>query len=99
MMTHKTKGIVLRTVKYGETSVIVAVYTELFGIQSYLVNGVRISSKKSPGKSALFQPSAILDLVVYHNDLKNLQRIKEYKWGWLYRTIFSDVFSNAVALF
>ena len=38
---HKTKGIVLRTVKYGETSIIVTIFTELFGIQSYLVNGVQ----------------------------------------------------------
>ena len=46
VMVHKTKGIVLRTVKYGETSVIVTILTELFGLQSYLVNGVRTSSGK-----------------------------------------------------
>ncbi len=96
---HKTKGIVLRTVKYGETSVIVSVFTELFGQQSYLVNGVRTSTKKGAGKAALFQPTAILDLVVYHNDLKQLQRIKEFKWGHLYKNILSDVKKNAVALF
>ncbi|WP_315819946.1 DNA repair protein RecO [Paraflavitalea speifideaquila] len=45
-MIHSTKGVVLKTVKYGETSVIVTIYTELFGIQSYLVNGVRTSTKK-----------------------------------------------------
>lgn len=96
---HKTKGIVLRTVKYGETSVIAAIYTELFGLQSYLVNGVRTSSKNGSGKAGLFQPGAMLDLVVYHNDLKNLQRLKEYRWGHLYKHIFSDVLKNAVALF
>jgi DNA repair protein RecO (recombination protein O) len=96
---HKTKGIVLRGVKYGETSLIVTIYTELFGIQSYLVNGVRTSSRKGPGKANLFQPSAILDLIVYHNDLKNLQRIREFKWGVLYQHIFFDVLKNAVALF
>jgi DNA repair protein RecO (recombination protein O) len=96
---HKTKGIVLRTVKYGETSVIVAIYTELFGIQSYLVNGVRASTKKSPARASLFQPAAILDLIVYHNELKNLQRIKEFKWGYLYQHIFSDVLKNSVGLF
>ena len=96
---HKTKGIVLRTVKYGETSIIAAIYTELFGLQSYLVNGVRTSSKKGPGKASLFQPGAILDLVVYHSDLKNLQRIKEFKWGYLYKHIFSDILKNSVALF
>ena len=96
---HKTKGIVLRAVKYGETSLIVTMFTELFGLQSYLVNGVRTSSKKGSGKANLFQPTAILDMVVYNNELKHLNRIKEFKWSYLYQHIFSDVPKNAVALF
>ncbi len=96
---HKTKGIVLRAVKYGETSIIVNILTELFGVQSYLVNGVRTSTKKGTGKANLFQPSAILDMVVYHNELKHLNRIKEFKWGHLYHHLLSDVPKNAVALF
>lgn len=98
-MVNKTKGIVLRTVKYGETSVIVTIFTELFGLQSYLVNGIRKSQAKGGSKSALFQPAAILDLVVYHQETKNLNRLKEYNWNILYRNILSDVISNAVALF
>ena len=100
MELHKTRGIVLRNVKYGETSLIVTLYTELFGVQSYLVNGVRTAAKKGQGgKAGLFQPAAILDLVVYHNELKNLQRIREFRWGFLYRHIFFDVLKNAVAVF
>ena len=98
-MIFKTNGIVLRTVKYGETSIIASVYTELFGIQSYLMNGVRTSSKKGSGKANLFQPAAILDLVVYHNELKNLQRLKEFRWGYLYKQLFFSVTKNLVALF
>ena len=97
--THKTRGIVLRVVKYGETSLIVTILTELFGIQSYIVSGVRTTSKKGTGKANLFQPAAILDLVVYHNELKHLNRIKEFRWGFIYQHIFSDVPKNAVALF
>lgn len=96
---HKTKGIVLRTVKYGETSLVVTIFTELFGLQSYMVSGVRTSTKKGTGKANLFQPTAILDLVVYHNELKHLNRIKEFKWHYLYQNIFSDVPRNSVALF
>lgn len=96
---HHTKGIVLRTVKYAETSVVVTIYTELFGIQTYLVNGVRTHSKTSAGKAAQLQPAAILDLIVYHNDFKNLQRIKEIKWAHLFTALFSDVLKNSVALF
>jgi DNA repair protein RecO (recombination protein O) len=98
-MLHKTKGIVIRVVKYGETSVIVSIYTELFGIQSYIVNGVRTSSKKGSGRANLFQSAAILDLVVYHNELKNIQRLKEFRWGHLYQTLFFDVIKNSVALY
>ncbi len=98
-MTHKTNGIVLRTVKFGETSVIVTICTELFGVQSYIVNGVRISTPKRQAKANSFQPAAILDLVVYHNDLKNLQRIKEFKWAYLYQHVFFSVLKNSVALF
>lgn len=98
-MTHKTRGIVLRTVKYGETSVIVSVYTELFGIQNYMVKGVRQSSKKSSGKAIYFQPAAILDMVVYNNEFKNLNFIKEYEWSCLYEQIFFDVVKNTVAIY
>lgn len=96
---YKTKGIVLRAVKYGETSMIVTIFTELFGVQPYIVNGVRTTSKKGTGKASLFQPAAILDLVVYHNELKQLNRIKEFKWEKIYRNIFSDVPRNAVAMY
>lgn len=96
---HHTRGIVIRTVKYGETSLIATIYTELFGLQSYIVNGVRTSSKKGSGKANLFQPAAVLDLTVYHNELKNLQRIKEFKWAVLYNQLYFDVIKNSVALF
>lgn len=96
---HHTRGIVLRTVKYGETSIIVSIFTELFGVQSYIVNGVRASTKKGSGKANMFQPTAILDMVVYHSEFKQLQRIKEYRWAHIYNHIFSDIKKNAVAVF
>jgi DNA repair protein RecO (recombination protein O) len=96
-LIHSTKGIVLRSIKYGETSIIANIFTEIFGIQSYIINGVRTSGKTS--KAHFFQPSSILDLQVYHNELKNLQRIKDLKWAFLYKSILSDVTKNSVALY
>lgn len=98
-MISKTKGIVLRSVKYGETSLIVTMFTEIFGLQSYLINGVRQITKKGGTKAGFFQPAAILELVAYHNDFNKLQRLREYKWEYLYQHILSDVRKNAVALF
>ena len=76
---------------------VVSVFTEKFGIQSYIVNGIRTAGKNN--KSQYFQPSALLDLQVYHNELKSLQRIKEVKWSILLTNIFSDIFKNAVAIY
>lgn len=97
-MTHKTRGIILRTVKYGETSLVVSVFTELFGVQTYMVNGVR-SAKKSTAKANLFQPGAILDLLVYHHEQKNMQRIREFSWAILYQHVLSDVIKNSITLY
>ena len=96
-MTHKTKGIVLRAIKYGETSLVVTLFTELFGVQTYLVNGARTSKKTSQGN--LFQPAAILDLVVYHNEQRNMQRIKEVRWDFLFKEVLTDVIKNSIALY
>jgi DNA repair protein RecO (recombination protein O) len=97
-MTHKTKGIVLKTVKYGETSLVVTIFTELFGMQSYMVNGIR-TAKRAGNKAAMFQPAAILDLEVYHNEQKNLQRIKESGWSILFEHILNDVIRNSIAMY
>jgi len=97
-MIHRTKGIVLRTIKYGETSVVTSIFTEMFGIQSYIINGVRTSGKGA-AKASYFQPASVLEMEVYHNELKNLQRIKEYKWSYLFKNIFNDVIRNAVAVY
>ncbi len=98
-MTHKTKGIVLHTIQYSETSIITSIYTELFGLQSYIVKGVRQTSTKTQNKSVYFQPGSMLDMEVYNNNLKNLQFIKEYKWNYLYKQVLFDVVRNAIAQF
>jgi DNA repair protein RecO (recombination protein O) len=97
-MTHKTRGIVLRPVKYGETSLVVSIFTELFGLQTYLVNGAR-SAKKTGTKAILLQPASLLDMEVYHQEQKNMHRIKECTWSYLYKNIFTDVVKNSIALY
>ena len=96
---HKTKGIVLKCVKYGDTSIITTIYTELFGLQTYIVKGVRKPSKRGSNNANNFLPAAILDLQVYHNEQKQIQFIKEFQWSFLYNNIYYDVVKNAVAMF
>lgn len=97
-MTHKTRAIILRSIKYGETSLVVTAFTELFGIQAYLVNGVRTAAKTG-SKAILYQPATLLEMEVYHNELKNMHRIKESNRAFLYKNILSDVVKNSIALF
>ena len=57
------------------------------------------TAKKSAAKANHFQPGAILDLVVYHNEQKQMQRIKEFHWDHLFQEVLSDVVKNSVALY
>ncbi len=74
-MLHKTRGIVLRTVDFSDTSIIAKIYTEQFGTQSYLIKGAK--RKKASIKANLFQPFSLLELVVYKKEKKQLQTLKE----------------------
>jgi len=98
-MVHTTRGIVLRTTAFGDTSLIATVYTRQFGLQQYIIKGARQGSKKGPGKAVFFQPAAMLDLVVYHNELKQLQYIRELNWAVVYGQILHMLGKNSVAVF
>lgn len=96
-MLHKTRGIVFKTTDYGESSVIVQVFTEKFGLQSYMVNGAK--KPKAKISRNMLQPLHLLDMVVYHKSTGNVQRIKELKNSPLLHTIPYDVIKSSLAIF
>lgn len=96
-MLHKTRGIVISYIRYRETSIIAHIYTEKFGIQSYIENGVR--SSKGKNRIALFQPLTLLDLVVYHDDKKEIHRISEIKCSYPYQQIPYDIHKSSIGMF
>ncbi|MBC7451053.1 MAG: DNA repair protein RecO [Cytophagales bacterium] len=96
-MLHKTKGIVLNYIKYSDTSIITRIYTEAFGLQSYIVNGVR--SSKSNNKIALFQPLTLLDMVVYYKAQRGLQRISEMRCAEPYLSMPFNIHKTSIAIF
>lgn len=96
-MIFKTRGIVFRFTKFRETSIIVTIFTEQFGLQSYIVNGVR--SKSSKNKIALYQPLTLLNLVVYHREHAHIERIKEISCLHPYRSLMADVKKSTQAMF
>lgn len=98
-MLQTTRGIVLRSVKYGETSLICTIFTDIYGVQSYMVQGVRSSSKTKQSRAGLLQPATLLDMVVYYKPQANLQRIKEFHPACIYTSLQEHIVKNSIALF
>jgi DNA repair protein RecO (recombination protein O) len=98
-MLHKTPGIVINYIRYRESSILAKIYTEAFGIQTYIVNGVR-SSKAKTNRIALFQPLTLLDMVVYHKSKEDtIHRLSEIKSPAPFRSIPFEVIKSSLALF
>jgi len=76
-MLQKTKAISLSYIRYKESSIIARFFTEQFGLQSFVVNGVRSPKSKMP--AGLFQPLQLLEIVQYFNEKKDLHRLVEIK--------------------
>ncbi|MBI9054943.1 MAG: DNA repair protein RecO [Bacteroidales bacterium] len=96
-MLFKTRGIVLHHIKYSETSVIVTIYTELFGRQSYIINGVR--GKKSKIKANILQSLFLLNMEVYHKPKQDLQRVKEAQPDFVFSSLPYDIRKSTLAIF
>ncbi len=96
-MLVKTQGIVLKTFSYSESSVIAKVYTEHFGLKSYLIHGVR--KRKAKTKANNLQLLSLLDLEVYNRANKDLQHIKELKSAYLFQTLPYDIRKSSIGLF
>lgn len=96
-MLINTKGIIVRTMKYSESSIITDIYTEQVGMQSFIISGVRSKSAKT--KAGIFQIMTMVDLVAYFKSSSKLNRIKEIKLGHTYERIPFQVPRIAVGTF
>lgn len=96
-MLHKSRGIVIHALKYSETSLVVKIYTEAFGLQSYLVKGAR--SRKASISHNLFQPMTLLDLVVSHKEGGGLQHIREAGMAEPFHSLSSELRKRTIVLF
>ncbi len=96
-MLVNTEGIVLHSIKYGESSIIATIYTSEFGKQSYLINAAR--SKKSKNKASLFQPLFLVDIVAYQKQTSEINRIKEVKNSVIYQNLPLDIIKSTIAIF
>ncbi len=90
-MLDKTEGIVLKTTRYSESSVIATIFTKKHGVLSFMLQGIRSSKNKQKGN--ILQPLNMLNLEIYLKEQRNLNRIKEYTTSYIYK-ICSRILPN-----
>lgn len=74
---HQSRAIVLRQIKYSETSLILKIYSEKEGLLSFMAKGVM--GKKGKLRSAQFQPLNLIDLKYREARKSDLRQILDLK--------------------
>lgn len=97
-MLSTTEGIVLKTLKFKESSLIVTCFTRGFGKQTYLVRGV-LKAKRSGLKAAHFQLLNLVQMEVNQNDKGHLNSIKELKISYHYQGIPQNFMKQSLLMF
>jgi DNA repair protein RecO (recombination protein O) len=96
-MLEKTSGIILHQLKYTDSGIVTQIYTRKFGRKSFLIRGIR--NKKSGTHNIHFQPISILDLVMYYNESRGMQTIKEFSVAYAPVDIYSNIKKSCIAIF
>nr|WP_297782680.1 DNA repair protein RecO [uncultured Allomuricauda sp.] len=97
-MQVTTKAIVLSSLKYGDSSLIVRAFTRSDGLKSYLLKGV-LASKKAKIRPGYFLPLMQLEIVASHKNKGTLESIRDVKVALPYQTLHTDIIKNSVVLF
>lgn len=98
MKTYKARGIVLNTIKYGDSAMVAHLLTDTFGRQSYMVQGVR-SSRGHGSKMALFQPMFALEFEGLQSSKMEMHRLRDVHNGLVLKSVPYDVRKSTIALF
>ena len=98
MKTYKGRGVVLHTLKYGDSSMVVYLLTDAGGRRSYMVQGVRSRSGRG-SKLALFQPMFPVEFEGLESPRQQTDRFKEVRAGFVLQSLPFDVRKSTMALF
>ncbi len=97
-MTLQTEAIVIHALRYGETDLIVKLFTRSNGLKSYLLRGI-LKSKKGKLRAALFQPLTQLEIEAVHKNKGGLERLKEAKIKTAYVSLHTQILKSSIVLF
>lgn len=96
-MLVKTKAIVLNSLKYGESQLIVDMFTESHGRLSFMQRIPRTS--RSGVKKQFFQPLTLLAIEFDYRPSQKMQRVREAAVSCPFVSLPFDAFKLSIALF
>ncbi len=96
-MLAKSLAIVIGSVKYGDSSVILKCYSRNFGLISFIAGGVR--GKKGGMKSAMMLPLNQGEVVFYEKGKSSLRRLKEFSSPRVYSEMYFHPVKNCLVMF
>jgi len=97
-MLYKTQGIVLKQIKYNDSSKIITIFTKELGRKSFMVYG--LGKQKGRKKTAnIYQPLFLLNIEFNYQENKGLQKLKEVSLLTNYNSIPFSVEKTAIIFF
>ena len=96
-MLTKTQAIVLHAIKYGETRLIVDVFTKVFGRQAFIVSIPK--TPKGKVKKQFFQPLTILEIETDIRPRQQLQKLHDVRLAAPFASIPFEPDKLAISLF
>ena len=97
-MDDKIQGIVLQSIRYGDTSLIVRIFTRNYGLQSYMMKGA--FNRGSKNRVALFQNMNLLQFVEAGRPTKGtLKYMKEAQLVHIYQSVPFAMNKSAILMY
>lgn len=97
MKIHDTKAIVLSTLKYGDTSLIVRCFTQNFGLKSFIVKGVFTKKKRT---SSVYYPLNEIE-ISFSSKINDQQLVflKSSQIAYYYESLHFHPVKSAIVFF
>jgi len=93
-MLFQSKGIVLKKIKHGETSLILKIYTREYGMKSFIIKGSRKKNKLN-----FLQYLSAVNLTAYYKENKEIFYIKEIENALPHSNITENIYKINLAVF
>ena len=97
-MDDKIQGVVLQSIRYGDTSLIVKVFTREYGLRSYMVKGA--FNRGASNRAALFQNLHFIQYVEAGKPNKgSLHYLKDVQLSMVYQSIPMVMNKSAILMY